>query len=59
MPPKTISTVTGNRKLFACDNYGKLKEHTKKVNLSCPHRESLAKGKQTWKMSPSTPTGMV
>ena len=44
MPPKTISTVTGIRKLVACDNCGKLKEHTKRVNLSCPHRERLSKG---------------
>ena len=50
MPLKTISTVKGSRRLVICDNFGKecehrnLKEHTKRVNPGCPHREMLAKG---------------
>ena len=50
MSPKTMSTVTGSRRLVACDHCGKeyeqrkFKEHTKRVNLGCPHQERLAKG---------------
>ena len=50
MPPRTMSTVTVIRRLVICDHCGKeyqqrnLKEHTKRVNPGCPHRERLAKG---------------
>ena len=58
MPPKTMSKVTGSRKLVICDHCGKeyeqrnLKEDTKRVNPGCPHREMLAKGQ--WKLEFTT-----
>ena len=65
MSPKTISTVTGTRRLVICDYCGKeyeqrnLKEHTKRVNPGCPHREMLAKGQWilgfTTEPKPKTP----
>ena len=49
MPPKTMSKVTGSRRLVICDHCGKeyeqrnLKEDTKRVNLGCPHCSALGK----------------
>ena len=47
MPPKTMSTVIGIRRLVDCDHCGKeykkkSKDNTKRVILGCPHREMLA-----------------
>ena len=50
MSPKTKSTVTGSKRHVICDYCGKeyeprnFKEHTKRVNPGCSHREMLAKG---------------
>ena len=49
MPPKTMSKVTGSRRLVICDHCGKeyeqrnLKEDTKRVNPGCPHCSALGK----------------